>query len=95
MYTTVPVYRLFEHTSSLNSLHIPESIYNADFGEMVRDREKLSSSLDSAAQKSTDLNKIFKKIFNNFKNAGQCYFMMLQKLLSLRSVDGDKIEYLQ
>jgi hypothetical protein len=30
---------------------MPEIIDNADFGEMVRDREKLSSVLDSAPQK--------------------------------------------
>jgi hypothetical protein len=43
-------------------------------GEMVRDREKLSSVLDSAPQKSIILAKIFKKDFNNCKNAGLCYW---------------------
>jgi hypothetical protein len=38
-------------------------IDNADFREMVCDREKLSSVLDSAPQKSTNLAKIFKKSF--------------------------------
>jgi hypothetical protein len=40
---------------------------------MVRDREKTSSVLDSAPQKSMNLAKIFKKLFNNCKNAGLCY----------------------
>jgi hypothetical protein len=39
---------------------------------MVRDREKLSSVLDSGPQKSVNLAKIFKNIFNNCKNAGLC-----------------------
>jgi hypothetical protein len=38
---------------------------------MVRDREKLSSVLDSAPQKSMNLAKISKKAFNNCKNAGR------------------------
>jgi hypothetical protein len=41
---------------------------------MVRDREKLSSVLNSAAQKYINLAKIFKNVFNNCKNAGLCYF---------------------
>jgi hypothetical protein len=40
---------------------------------MVCDREILSSVLDSAPQKSINLAKIFKKVFNNSKNAGLCY----------------------
>jgi hypothetical protein len=61
-----------EHSSSLNSLtqHIPEIIDSADFGEMIYDREKLNSVLDSAPQESVNLAKIFKKVFNNCKNAG-------------------------
>jgi hypothetical protein len=51
---------------------MPEIIDNADFGEMVRYGEKLSSVLDSAPQKSLNLAKIFKKCFNNCKNAGLC-----------------------
>jgi hypothetical protein len=39
---------------------------------MVRDREKLSSVLDSALQKSTNLAKMFKKVFNMSKHAGLC-----------------------
>jgi hypothetical protein len=50
-------------------VHIPEIIDNADFGEMVRDREKLSPVLDSAPQKSINLAKIF-KTFSTTKNAG-------------------------
>jgi hypothetical protein len=42
------------------------------FGEMVFDREKFSSVLNSAHQKSIKLAKIFKKVFNNCKNAGLC-----------------------
>jgi hypothetical protein len=33
-------------------VYTPEIIDNADFGEMVGDREKLSSVLDSAPKKS-------------------------------------------
>jgi hypothetical protein len=51
---------------------MPEIIDNADFGERVDDREKLSSVWDSAPQKSTNLAKIFKKVFNNYKNTGLC-----------------------
>jgi hypothetical protein len=40
---------------------------------MARDREKLSSVLDSALQKSINLAKRVKKGFNNRKNAGLCY----------------------
>jgi hypothetical protein len=39
---------------------------------MLRDRENLSSVLDSAPQKSISLAKIFKNVFNNCKNAGLC-----------------------
>jgi hypothetical protein len=53
---------------------------------MLRDREKLSSGLDSAPQKSIHLTKILKEVPSTFKNAVLCYFMMLQKLLSLRSI---------
>jgi hypothetical protein len=52
---------------------MPEIIDNADFGEMVRYREKLGSALDSALQKSMNLAKSFKKKFNKCKNAGLCY----------------------
>jgi hypothetical protein len=51
-------------------VHIPEIIDNAGFGEIVRDREKLSSSLDSEPPKAINLSKIFKNVFNNCKNAG-------------------------
>jgi hypothetical protein len=34
---------------------------------MVRDREKLSSGLDSASQKSINLTKIFKKVLKTVK----------------------------
>jgi hypothetical protein len=37
---------------------------------MVRDEEKLSSGLDSAPQKSVNLAKHFKKVFDNCKKAG-------------------------
>jgi hypothetical protein len=40
---------------------------------MVGDREKLSSVLDSTPQKSVNLARIFKNVFNNCKNAGLCY----------------------
>jgi hypothetical protein len=53
-------------------VHIPEITDNADFGEMVRDREKLSSGLDSGSQKSVNSTKMFKKVFNNCKIAGLC-----------------------
>jgi hypothetical protein len=39
---------------------------------MVRDREKMSSILDSAAPKHMYLAKSFKNVFNNCKNAGLC-----------------------
>jgi hypothetical protein len=39
---------------------------------MVCDREKMSSVLDSASHKSKNLARIFKKVFNICKNAGQC-----------------------
>jgi hypothetical protein len=48
---------------------MPEIIENADFEEIVRDREKLSSVLDSALQKSINVATIFKKVFNKCKNA--------------------------
>jgi hypothetical protein len=54
---------------------MPEIIDNANFGEVVCDREKLSSVLDSAPQKSINLAKIFKKVFN-CKNVGLCYLNM-------------------
>jgi hypothetical protein len=41
-------------------------------GEMIRVRETLSSILDSAPQKSINLAKIFKNVFNGCKNAGLC-----------------------
>jgi hypothetical protein len=40
---------------------------------MVHCRERLSSVLDSAPQKSINLAKIFKNVFNNCKNAGLCF----------------------
>jgi hypothetical protein len=46
---------------------------------MVCDREKLSSVLDSATQKSITLAKIFKNVFNNCKNAGLCYKWIKKK----------------
>jgi hypothetical protein len=52
---------------------VPDIIDNADSGEMVRDREKLSSVLDSAPQTSINLANVFKNVFNNSKNAGLCY----------------------
>jgi hypothetical protein len=51
MYTTAPVHLLFEHISSSNSftgVHVTEIIDKSDFGEMVSDRENLSSVFDSA-----------------------------------------------
>jgi hypothetical protein len=39
---------------------------------MVCGRERFSSVLDSAPEKSVSLGKIFKKAFNNCKNAGLC-----------------------
>jgi hypothetical protein len=47
-------------------------IDNAHFREMVRDRENLSSVLNSAPQKSTNMATIFKNVFKNCKNAGLC-----------------------
>jgi hypothetical protein len=41
---------------------------------LVRVREKLTSVLDSAPQKSINVAKIFKKVLNNCKNAGLCIF---------------------
>jgi hypothetical protein len=38
--------------NGLTGVQMPGIIYSADFGEMVRDRKKLSSVLDSAPQKS-------------------------------------------
>jgi hypothetical protein len=40
---------------------MPEIIDTADLWEIVRDRETLSSGLDSAPQKSINLAQIFKK----------------------------------
>jgi hypothetical protein len=40
---------------------------------MVRDRDKLSSVLDSAPQKSIHLANISKKVLNNCKDADLCY----------------------
>jgi hypothetical protein len=37
---------------------MPEITHSEDFGEMVHDREKLSSVLDSAPQRSINLAKI-------------------------------------
>jgi hypothetical protein len=51
---------------------------------MVRDREKLSSVLDSAPQKSISLAKSFKKVFNNCKNAGLCYLGSIVHVTALR-----------
>jgi hypothetical protein len=48
---------------------------------MVRDREKLSSVLDSAPQKSINLTKIFKNVFSNFKNAALCNFLISNVVL--------------
>jgi hypothetical protein len=42
-------------------------------GKMVRVRENLSSGLDSAPQKSINLAKNFKNVFNSCKNAGLFY----------------------
>jgi hypothetical protein len=39
---------------------------------MVRASENFSSILNSSHQKSKELAKIFKKVFNNCKNAGLC-----------------------
>jgi hypothetical protein len=58
-------------------VNIPEIIDNADFGEMVCDKEKLSSVLDSARQKSINLVKIFKNVFDNCKNADLYYYLLL------------------
>jgi hypothetical protein len=43
------------------------------FGEMVHDKEKLSSCLDSAPKISIKLAKLFINVFNKCKNAGLCY----------------------
>jgi hypothetical protein len=46
---------------------------------MVCERKKLSSVLDSAPQNSINLAKVFKKVFNNCKNAGLCYYKIRSK----------------
>jgi hypothetical protein len=43
-------YCIVKPTFCLSGAHIPEIIDNADFGDMVRDRENLSSVLDSASR---------------------------------------------
>jgi hypothetical protein len=43
---------------------------------MVRDRERLSSVLDSEPQNSITLAKIFKNVFINCNNAGLCYRLL-------------------
>jgi hypothetical protein len=48
-------------------VHIPEIIDKADFGEMVRDGETLSSVVDSASPKSINLPKIFKMFSTTVK----------------------------
>jgi hypothetical protein len=51
---------------------MPEIIDTADLGEILRDRETLSSGLDSAPQKSINLAQIFKNVFNSCKTAALC-----------------------
>jgi hypothetical protein len=61
---------------------------------MVRDREKLSCVLDSAPQKSVNVAKSFRNVFNNSKNAGLCNrwfvfcfcFLILASSVTFRSL---------
>jgi hypothetical protein len=68
MYTIVPVHLLFENISSYLKLLTMQIL-----GKWYVIREKLSSVLDPASQKSINLAAIFKKVFKNCENAGLCY----------------------
>jgi hypothetical protein len=74
----------FKGLNSLTQCTHTWNYWHIYFGEMVCDREKLSPVLDSAPQKSITLVKIFKKVFNNCKNAGLHNFstLILKKNLS-------------
>jgi hypothetical protein len=59
---------------------------------MVRDREKLSSALDSAPQKPVHLANIFKRVINYCKNAG---LWGVYKLFSIQILPVPQLPYVQ
>jgi hypothetical protein len=57
-------------------------IDNVNLGEMIRDREKLSSVLDSATPKSINLAKILKTVFNNLNMQACVIYSLLVYVLA-------------